>query len=371
MVYDKIIIGAGIYGMYAAWISAQRGEHVLIIEKEKKAFFRATYANQARVHNGYHYPRSLSTALKTAAYFERFNENYGFCIYSCFKQIYAISREYSWTNGTQFSEFCHRSGIPCEEVSVSGYFKKNVCDAAFLTTENTYDAGILRDYFLNEIEKSRNIDFCCNTRIESVECENDRYTLITEQGDRYTTGYVLNATYASTNQIIRQFGFEPFSIKYELCEIILGNVSEKLKDVGITVMDGPFFSVMPFGKTGYHSLTSVMTTPHETSYQEQPVFDCQKNSDRKCTEKNLANCMDCACRPETVFPYMYSLMRKYLRDEFDFYYEKSLFSVKPILKSSELDDSRPTLIRKYSDNPTFVSVLSGKINTIFDLDEYL
>ena len=45
--------------------------------------------------------------------------------------------------------------------------------------------------------------------------------------------------------------------------------------------------------------------------------------------------------------------------------------MKPILKASEIDDSRPTVIKKFSDNPTFVSVLSGKINTVYDLDEVL
>ena len=45
--------------------------------------------------------------------------------------------------------------------------------------------------------------------------------------------------------------------------------------------------------------------------------------------------------------------------------------MKPILKASEIDDSRPTVIRSFSEVPRFVSVLSGKINTVFDLDEVL
>ena len=45
--------------------------------------------------------------------------------------------------------------------------------------------------------------------------------------------------------------------------------------------------------------------------------------------------------------------------------------MKPILMSSEIDDSRPTVIRTYSKRPTFVGVLSGKINTVYDLDEVL
>lgn len=68
---------------------------------------------------------------------------------------------------------------------------------------------------------------------------------------------------------------------------------------------------------------------------------------------------------------MSNLARKYLRDEYEFNYKSSLFSMKPILKASEIDDSRPTVIRVLSENPTFVSVLSGKINTVYDLDEVL
>lgn len=45
--------------------------------------------------------------------------------------------------------------------------------------------------------------------------------------------------------------------------------------------------------------------------------------------------------------------------------------MKPILLSSEIDDSRPTVIRVHSKNPVCVSVLSGKINTVYDLDEVL
>ena len=68
--YDRIIIGAGLYGLYAALFCAKRGQSVLLLEAEEAAMSRATYVNQARVHLGYHYPRSISTALKTREYFE-------------------------------------------------------------------------------------------------------------------------------------------------------------------------------------------------------------------------------------------------------------------------------------------------------------
>ena len=78
MKYDKIIIGAGIYGLYSALHCGKKaigGGRILVLEKEQEAFTRATYVNQARVHMGYHYPRSFSTAIKSAGYFERFNQD--------------------------------------------------------------------------------------------------------------------------------------------------------------------------------------------------------------------------------------------------------------------------------------------------------
>ena len=60
-----------------------------------------------------------------------------------------------------------------------------------------------------------------------------------------------------------------------------------------------------------------------------------------------------------------------MKDEYKFEYYGSLFSMKPILKMSEIDDSRPTLIKVFNKKPTFVSVLSGKINTVYDLKEVL
>lgn len=369
---DKIIIGAGLYGLYSALFCCERGQSVIVLECDDAPFKRATYINQARVHQGYHYPRSLSTAVKSAGYFERFNKEYDFCINREFDQIYATSSRFSWSDGTQFKEFCKAANIPCEELYPETYFKPGMCDGVFRTREYTFDAVILRDYFLDKLaayDKTCRIIY--GTRIDAIENDGSSYVIRTMEGKAYRSGFVLNSTYASTNQILQMAGFEPFGIKYELCEIILCEVNSKLRDIGFTVMDGPFFSIMPFGRTGIHSLTSVTFTPHTTSYDKVPTFSCQERSNGFCSPDMLGNCNDCPAKPETAFPYMAGLARKYMQDEYQFRYKESLYSMKPILMSSEIDDSRPTVIRTYSKNPTFVGVLSGKINTVYDLDEVL
>ena len=369
--YDRIIIGAGFYGLYAALHCGKKREKVLVLECDREPFQRATYINQARVHQGYHYPRSLSTAMKSAGYFERFNLDHSFCINREFEKIYATSAQYSWSDGEQFKKFCKAAAIPCKEVYPETYFQKDMCDGAFVTREYTYDAMLLKEHYLEELMKLPNVKMLFNSQITQLEKGQDDYLCRLSSGDEYRAPFVLNATYASTNQILELLGFEKFKIKYELCEIILCDANDRLKECGITVMDGPFFSIMPFGKTGFHSLTSVTFTPHTPSYQARPVFPCQEKSGRTCSDKRLGNCNDCIAKPESAFPYMEKLARKYLRDDFDFRYVKSLFSMKPILTSSEIDDSRPTVVRVYSRKPTFVGVLSGKINTVYDLDEVL
>ncbi len=369
--YDKIIIGAGLYGLYSALFCARQGDNVLVLECDDAPFRRATYINQARVHMGYHYPRSISTALKSRGYFERFNKDYGFCILSSFDQVYATSACFSWTNADEFRKFCRDADIRCDDLPVSRYFKPGMCDGAYMTTEYTYDAVMLRDYFVGQLAPLSNVHIRYSADITSIERDSDRYVVSTSDGGRFASSFVLNATYASVNQIHDLCGFEPFRIKYELCEIILCTVSDRLSNTGITVMDGPFFSIMPFGKTGLHSLTSVTFTPHVASYEQLPTFSCQNNSGGFCSPAKLGNCDDCPARPASAWPYMSALARKYMRDELGFEYVSSLFSMKPILKASEIDDSRPTVVRKLSDSPVFYSVLSGKINTVYDLDEVL
>ena len=47
--FDKIIIGAGLYGLYAAEYSGKKGENILVLEYDTAPFLRATYINQAPV----------------------------------------------------------------------------------------------------------------------------------------------------------------------------------------------------------------------------------------------------------------------------------------------------------------------------------
>ena len=360
MTVDKIIIGAGLYGLYAAQKCGAAGQRVLVLERDPAPFMRATYINQARVHMGYHYPRSYSTAIKSAHYFQRFCRDYDFCLHTSFDQIYATSAHFSWTNAAEFRRFCAAAKIRCDDVAPERYFNNGMCDGAFLTTEYTYDAQVLKNWFLEQLAKLPNVQVLYSHKPDKIEKAGSVWR-VTAGDTTVEAPFILNATYAGVNDIHAMLGLPPFKIKYE----------KRLKNTGITVMDGPFFSLMPFGQTGLHSLTSVTFTPHETSYDAVATFPCQQQSEGKCRPGSLYNCNECPAKPQSAWPYMSQLARKYLKEEYGFAYQGSLFSMKPILKASEIDDSRPTVVRVMNTEPMLVSVLSGKINTVYDLDEVL
>lgn len=370
MTFDKIILGAGLYGLYAALQCGKKGQRVLVLERDPGPFMRATYINQARVHMGYHYPRSYATAVKSARYFARFCRDYDFCLYREFDQVYATSAHFSWTNAAEFRRFCAAAGIRCDDVPPERYFNPGLCDGAFLTKEYTYDAQALKRWFLTQLAPLDNVTIRYGRRPDRIAQAGGVWQVQAAEL-RAEAPFLLNATYAGVNDVHRLLGLPLFKIKYELCEIILCTVDERLKNTGITVMDGPFFSLMPFGQTGLHSLTSVTFTPHETSYESVASFPCQERSGGRCRPGDLFNCNECPAKPASAWPYMSRLARKYLREEYGFAYRSSLFSMKPILKASEIDDSRPTVVRRLHDGPVWVSVLSGKINTVYDLDEVL
>ena len=370
--YNKIIIGAGIYGMYAAKRSLEKNpdEKILIIEVEKEPFNRGSYINQARLHNGYHYPRSYSTASKSAKYFERFYNDFKDGINNNFEKIYAVASDYSWTNGKQFQKFCDNLNVRCDEIPKGKFFNKNTIDKAFFTQEYSFDAKIIGKILCEKLIKL-GCNFKFGTKIVEIKKKEKEYVFKTLNGEIYSTPFVLNATYAGVNKIHDLLGFEYLPIKYEFCEVILCEVSDNIKNVGLTVMDGPFFSLMPFGLTGYHSITTVSRTPHFTNYENLPPYDCGGDKEKQEHPEHSKGCIHCGIFPETAFDEMVQIAKKYLNEDIEIKYVKSLFTIKPILVASEIDDSRPTVIKQYSQNPDFYTIFSGKINTMYDLDEIL
>ena len=82
-----------------------------------------------------------------------------------------------------------------------------MCDGAYLSEEYTYDAEILKNYFIRRLSESEKVEIKYGIYIENVSKLENHYQLELNDGNVLETDFVLNATYASTNQISRLFGF--------------------------------------------------------------------------------------------------------------------------------------------------------------------
>ena len=144
--YDAIVIGGGIIGCTLALRLRRRGSRVLVLEAEPALIGRASFANQARVHQGYHYPRSLLTGLRSRVNFQPFVEEFAECIDDTFEQYYAIGRHFSKTTAAQFRVFCRRIQAFLEPAppAVRRLFNPQWVDEVFRTREYAFDAAKLR-----------------------------------------------------------------------------------------------------------------------------------------------------------------------------------------------------------------------------------
>lgn len=372
MRYDCVIIGAGIYGLYSADILSNRYKdfNILIIEKDKEAFSRASYVNQARLHNGYHYPRSLHTAIKCSHYFDKFIKDFQFSIVSDYTKIYAVSSKFGMATPDNFEYFCNNADIPYEKINENIFFNKNTVDACYKTKEYTIDTLKIKDYYLKKLENNSKITFYYNTYIKDTTIDNDLWILKMNSNKVIKSNFVINTSYASLNSILKIFNLNTLAMKFELAEMILCYPSESLKGFGLTLMDGPFFSIMPFDSYGMYSLSAVRYTPHQSCTLELPTFSCQKKSET-CNGMFLDNCNICKVRPNTAWMHMFQLTKKYLKSEFLPEFKESIFAIKALMKSSSTSDSRPVIITENNKTPKLISILGGKLNTIYELNEVL
>ena len=81
MKYDFVVVGGGFYGACLALVLRSISSGVLLIERDDELFKRASKVNQARIHTGFHYPRSFVTAYRSWRLHKRFMQDFGEAIF--------------------------------------------------------------------------------------------------------------------------------------------------------------------------------------------------------------------------------------------------------------------------------------------------
>lgn len=346
--FDVIIIGGGFYGCAIALKMSQRFSKVVIVEKEKEILTRASYRNQARVHNGYHYPRSYITALRSRINFPKFVSNYKQAIDKEFTKVYAIAKNGSKVTSKQFWMFCQKIGAPIKPAreSIKQLFNSALIDDVFEVIEYAFDATKLRKILKISLNIS-GIHLDLGREVIKVSQDSNGYMLVhLDTGDILSGKYVFCCVYSQTNHLLKNSSLPTLSLKYETTEIALIDVPSPLKKLGITVMDGPFFSTMPFPDRQLHSLSHVTYTPHSSWVEKEVKTPCELRSN---------------------FPYMIRDAQRFLPCLKDAKHIDSLYEVKTILPENEVDDGRPILFKAHHGFKNLFVVLGGKIDNIYDI----
>ena len=369
--YDYAVIGGGIFGCYAALFLAGRGASVVLIEKEQLLFRKASLVNQARLHSGYHYPRSLATAAMSDEHKERFTAEHRAFVHSSFGKYYAIDKYGSFTDPSQFERFCEYLNIRCERTDDHPLFNYDRLEAVYRTEEYSFDPVLLGNYYSEKVMNCPSIEVFTGSRLTEAGASGSSWQMSMKTGEdtmMMEAGAVINATYAATNSINRLFGLASLALTHEISEI--GFItSRQFANMGLTVMDGPFGSIMPYGLSGLLSLSSVAYTHHAISTEEMPVFDCQIPGDESCTPRAPGICTDCPRRPVSNARKMLAQMMRYFSESVDFEYLFSYYTIKSKLQASYIDDGRPTEISMLSENPRFYCLFAGKINSIYEVEK--
>ncbi|MEI2829311.1 FAD-dependent oxidoreductase [Pseudomonas mosselii] len=361
---DAVIIGGGFYGSaIAVYLAKQRGlKRIVMIERESALMTRASYNNQARVHNGYHYPRSFTTAYRSRVNLPKFVHDWPQVVKQDFTKLYAIARRNSKVTAKQFERFCRDIGASIQpaEPALRNLFEPRLIEDVFLVEEYAFDTTRLAGWAARELAES-GVQIRYQTRATAISRGTHAPLEVlteTKQGhaESITCNYVFNCTYSGLNQFVGDFPGVSAGLKQEITEMALMQMPPSLKGLGITVMDGPFFSTMPFPARELHTLSHVRYTPHlhwddhqgTDPYDKLFIYDKATRVDRMVRD-----------------------VGRYIPEILKAKHVDSLFEVKTVLVKNEGDDGRPILLEKHTGLIGCYSVLGGKVDNIYDILETL
>ncbi|MGG6294555.1 FAD-dependent oxidoreductase [Leptolyngbya sp. AN02str] len=354
--YPIVVIGGGFYGCSLASHLADQGASVVLIEQASDLLTRASYHNQARLHGGYHYPRSFSTAYRSRLNFARFLHEFRPAIATEFVKLYAIARHHSKVSPRQFETFCQTIEAPIQPArkQFTQLFSPRAIAAVYETQEYAFDAAVLRRLLRQRLD-AQGVIIKCNTKVIAIQPHNnlsEPLDVIDDVGNHLCCSYVVNCTYAGLNQI-QGIQKTHHQLKHEITEMALVQLPEEIQDISVTVMDGPFFSFMPFPDRRLSTLSHVRYTPHsswlESTHPELNPYEV------------LA-----AYSKQTTFGFMLRDAQRFMPCLGEARHCDSLFEVKTVLVRNEGDDGRPILFEKNTHQPNIISVLGSKIDNIYD-----
>lgn len=322
--YDTVVIGGGFFG---CMIAQHLEGKILILEREADILKKASVNNQARVHNGYHYPRSFLTAVSSHKNYSKFIQEFKAAVVPGHTMLYPIAKG-SKVSAKQYWEQYQTIGCPIKvaDEKYAQLFNSDLIDTVYEVDELVFDGNILRDLVKGRLADHK------TTIIHQEVISISPHQVKTAQ-NTYTAKRIILCAYGDTNKILSSSDLVEVPVIIEDTVMPLINVPSIFKNLGITIMDGDFFSIMPFPMQQCHSIHHVKLTPENAPFQK-----FQEDIEKYIPSlKNLTHIGDIT-EKKVIFP------------------------------GSAMDDGRPILYRKnYAGNDWLEVIVGGKLDNIYDI----
>lgn len=361
--FDVAVVGGGFFGCRSALALATKGLKVVLLEREAQLCQRASRINQARIHNGYHYPRSLMTALGSHRHYRRFQRDFAPCVVNDFQHLYAIAGQQSKVNASQFRAFCRTLDIPLKEAPATrrALFDTARIEAVFVADEVAVDTAALGAMMAEQVEEAKGLT--CYTGYACTRLENaGSHIRLHIPNDILRARQVLLAGYAGLNPLLAASHLPTLALKTEITEMALVRRPPALEGVGVTVMDGPFFSLMPYGRDGLCTLSHVRYTPSMVTHDNAADMYAATAYARRTLPGRMAHMRNDAAR---YLPAMRHVQPA-----------GSLWEAKVVPLKNELDDGRPIVFREAlgqwgGTGAAIAAVLGSKLDSIYEWEALL
>lgn len=345
MHYNAIVLGGGLYGCKIALALRAAGVRRVLLVEPQRLISGATTVNQNRVHGGYHYPRSYQTAESAQRNYTRFLADHAPAIWRNKRHVYGIA-EGSLTTPYRFEQVMESIGALLTPVDPSSLFTSKIV-AAYEVEEVVFDIVKLRNFLTDQLEAARVERALAHgwvTGVDEARVSVELRPMRGMRGEKHTADYLFNCTYRNLAYIGAAVKTR---LQYEWCEVAMVNAPPALQETDITIMDGPFWSLMAYPSTGGHALTHVEHTVHHRWFSDgQPPKHLPYDTHVERMRADAA---------------LYCPAMEYAQTP-----GGSLWTTRVVLAANEKDDGRPILWEHDERSPRVISVLGSKFNSVYD-----
>jgi len=136
----------------------------------------------------------------------------------------------------------------CHPITVQG------ADTGILCEEVVYDCGVLRDLIWQHLRREQ-INVVLGERAIKIAKTAEHYHIDFQNHAPVFADVVINASYGDINRLTEQLGHAVSERLFEYTAVPI--IKLNIPKVGVTIMDGPFMTVLPYGKTENFLLYSV------------------------------------------------------------------------------------------------------------------